>query len=481
MSVEAVSDIGKQARQIRDLPGPWGLPVIGNALQFDRESMHLQLERWSREFGEVFQFRVALRRFVVFSNPDTVAGILRDRPDGFWRSRRLEEIAREVGFGGLFSSNGEDWKRQRSMVLSGLDPTHVKAFFPTLVKVTDRLAQRWKTASKGSAPIDLQSDLMRYTVDVTAGLAFGTDINTLESHGEIIQTHLDKVLPAVFRRLLATFPYWHFIKLPGDRAVEGHILALKRAVADFIAETRKRLDQHPERREHPANLIEAMVAERDRKGSALTDNDVSGNVLTMLLAGEDTTANTLAWLIWLLSRNPQSQQRATEEARRISGGTRPLQRQAQLAELEYVDACAHEAMRLKPVGPFLVLQAARDTVAGQVFLPAGTLVLLLMRPAAVDERYFPEPQAFRPERWLAHDASAATFSSAKRIAMPFGAGPRMCPGRYLALAEIKMVMAMLLACFEIDAVSTPDGSDAREKLAFTMSPVGLKMRLRSRP
>jgi len=201
----------------------------------------------------------------------------------------------------------------------------------------------------------------------------------------------------------------------------------------------------------------------------------------MLLAGEDTTANTLAWLIWLLSRNPQAQQRATEEARRISGGTRPLQRQAQLAELEYGVACAHEAMRLKPVGPFLVLQAARDTVAGQVFLPAGTLVLLLMRPAAVDERYFPEPQAFRPERWLAHDASAATFSSAKRIAMPFGAGPRMCPGRYLALAEIKMVMAMLLACFEIDAVSTPDGSDAREKLAFTMSPVGLKMRLRSRP
>ncbi|HYA67052.1 MAG TPA: cytochrome P450 [Burkholderiaceae bacterium] len=480
MSVEAVANVEKPVRQIRNLPGPWGLPVIGNALQFRRESMHLQLERWAREFGEVFQFRVALSRFVVFSNPDTVAAILRNRPEVFWRRARLEETARQYGFGGLFSSNGEDWKRQRSMVLNGLDPSHVKAFFPTLLKVTDRLAHRWQIASQANAPIDLQSDLMRYTVDVTAGLAFGTDINTLESHGEVIQTHLDKILPAVFRRLFSTFPYWRFIKLPGDRVLEGHLLELRRAVADFIAQARQRLDQNPERREHPANLIEAMVAERDRKGSALTDGDVSGNVLTMLLAGEDTTANTLAWLIWLLSKNPQALQRAVEEARRTCAGDRPLQHQTQLAELEYIEACAHEAMRLKPVGPFIVLQTARDTVAGQVALPAGTLVLLLMRPAAVDERYFPEPQAFRPERWLAQGASTGTFASAKRIAMPFGAGPRMCPGRYLALAEIKMVMAMLLACFDIDNVSTPDGSEAREKLALTMSPVGLQLHLRSR-
>jgi cytochrome P450 len=151
------------------------------------------------------------------------------------------------------------------------------------------------------------------------------------------------------------------------------------------------------------------------------------------------------------------------------------ERHEQLDGLDFVEACAHETMRLKPVAPVNVQQAVRDTVVGGVALPAGTLVICLMRPGAVDERHFADATAFRPERWL----SGRSPSSAKRVAMPFGAGARMCPGRYLALAEIKMVMAMLLGGFEIDGVDTPDGGEARERLALTMSPVGLRLRLRA--
>ena len=133
-----------------------------------------------------------------------------------------------------------------------------------------------------------------------------------------------------------------------------------------------------------------------------------------------------------------------------------------------------------PVPPIQVVEAGRDTVLGGVEVPAGTLVMLLMRPGAVDAKNFPEPKEFRPERWIGGTGPAQAASSAKRVAMPFGAGPRMCPGRYLAIAEIKMVMAMLLKGFEIDSVTGPDGTDARERLALTMSPVGLTMRLRAR-
>jgi len=192
---------GPAIRRVRDLPGPRGLPLLGNALQIDRDRIHQQTEQWARQYGEAYRFRIASREFVVLSNPETVATILRDRPDGFQRTERLNETARAFGFDGLFSSNGEAWKRQRPMVLSGLDPTHIKAFFPTLAKVTQRLARRWGQAALAGRPIDLQSDLMRYTVDVTAGLAFGTDINTIESSEEVIQTHLDKILPALFKRL----------------------------------------------------------------------------------------------------------------------------------------------------------------------------------------------------------------------------------------------------------------------------------------
>jgi cytochrome P450 len=269
-------------------------------------------------------------------------------------------------------------------------------------------------------------------------------------------------------------PSWVF-KLPSDRELDRHVDALRKAVQGFIAEARRRLDQEPQRREHPPNLIEAMLVAHEREPD-LTDEDVSRNVLTMLLAGEDTTANTLAWMIWLLHDKPDAKSRATEEVQALlNGDSQPVDLE-QLSRLDFIEACAHETMRLKPVVPLQGIQAQRDTEVGGIFLPAGTVVWLLLRPGAVDERHFPDAKGFRPERW----GSGMSASSAKRVAMPFGAGPRMCPGRYLALAEIKMAMAMLLGSFELERVTTPDGGDARERLALTMSPVGLKMYLRPR-
>ena len=462
------------ARRIEDLPGPPGLPLLGNLLQIDSRRLHLAAEKWSLEYGEAFRFRIGATPFLAISNPEVIASVLRERPEGFQRSSRLNATAREMGFGGLFSANGEQWRRQRPMVMAGFDPGHIKTYFPSLVKVTRRFAGRWQKAAAAGAPIDLQADLMRYTVDVTAGLAFGVDINTLESGNDVIQNHLDKVLPAFFKRVFSPLPRW--IPLPGELALRPHLAALRVAVKDFIAQARARMDRDPALREKPANLIEAMIASRDAPGSALDDSDVAGNVLTMLLAGEDTTANTLAWTIYLLSRNPQALRRARDEVRSVLGGAPAPERYEQLAALPYTEACANETMRLKPVAPIIIAQAVHDNVVAGIAVPKGQLVMCLMRPAAVDEKNFPGASSFDPSRWLADGARSS--SSAKRVSMPFGAGPRLCPGRYLAVMEMKMVLAMLLGGFEIAGVDTPDGGEARELLALTMSPVGLKLRLR---
>jgi cytochrome P450 len=465
------------SRRIRDLPAPPGLPIVGNLFQLDIASLHRSVENWHRRYGDYFRFRNMGRETLVVADPEAIAAMLRDRPDGFHRTRRIASIADGMGFNGVFSANGAVWRRQRPMVMAGLDPTHVKNYFPALVKVTERFARRWQRAAAARTPIDLQADLMRYTVDVTAGLAFGADINTIESDEEVIQQHLDKVLPALFRRLMAPFQYWHYFKLPADRALDGHLQALRRAVDGFISAARKRMQEEPARRAEPTNLIEAMIAARDTEGSEVNDADIAGNVLTMLLAGEDTTANTLAWMIWLLSRNPSALERARKEVLGVLGAERIPSRYEELAALPYVEACANETMRLKPVAPLIIVEAARDTVVGGVEVPAGQIVMCLMRPPAVDGKYFPEPQSFDPARWL---DTPRTASSAKRVAMPFGAGPRLCPGRYLAMLEMKMVMAMLLAGFELESVGTADGGEPRELMAFTMQPVGLRMRLRAR-
>jgi cytochrome P450 len=377
-----------------------------------------------------------------------------------------------MGFNGLFSANGDAWRRQRPMVMASFDPGHIKRYFPMIVNVTQRFARRWQRAAVAGQSIDLQADLMRYTVDVTAGLAFGADVNTLESGEEVIQQHLDKVLPALFRRLMAPLPYWKWIR---DRKLERHLRALQEAVSGFIAQARARMEADPGLREQPANLIEAMIAARDDPASGLTDADVAGNVLTMLLAGEDTTANTLAWMIYLLHRHPELLARATEEVK----GVGEFDKYENLARLPFTEACINETMRLKPVAPILMLQPTRDTVVADIEVPRGTLIMCLMRAGTSDERRFADAQAFTPERWLEGAMRGAAANSPKRVAMPFGAGPRLCPGRYLAMLEMKMVAAMLLGRFTIEAVAAPGGGEAQEHLAFTMAPVGLRLKLRA--
>src|SRR5205814_1222756 len=151
--------------------------------------------------------------------------------------------------------------------------------------------------------------------------------------------------------------------------------------------------------------------------------------LVMLVAGEDTTANTLAWTLHFLHRHPEAQARAREEVRRLAPETGAFTPE-QMASLDYVEACCHEAMRLKPVAPLIGVQAVRDTCLGDIEVPAETIVMGLLRHDPLEARYFPDPLAYRPERWLAGAAAAASTASAKRVAMPFGAGPRVCPGRY---------------------------------------------------
>ena len=477
MTTPAVSASATPTRRIGELPCPPGLPIFGNLFQLDIASLHRTVENWHAKYGDYYRFRNTRREMLVVADPEAIASMLRDRPDGFARTHRMSTIANSMGFSGVFSANGAVWRRQRPMVMAGLDPTHVKNYFPALVKVTQRFARRWQRAAGSGAEIDLQADLMRYTVDVTAGLAFGADINTIESDDDVIQQHLDKVLPSLFRRLMAPFEYWRYFKLPADRALGRHLEALHKAVNGFIAAGRQRMQDDPARRAEPTNLIEAMIAARDSEGSGVTDSDVAGNVLTMLLAGEDTTANTLAWMIWLLSRNPAAMERARNEVKGVLGTERMPSRYEQLGALPFVEACANETMRLKPVAPLIIVEAIRDTVVSGIEVPAGQLVMCLMRPPAVDEKYFPDPQKFDPARWL--EPTAKSASSAKRVAMPFGAGPRLCPGRYLAMLEMKMVIAMLLAGFDLDSVGTADGTEPRERMAFTMQPVGLRMKLRS--
>ncbi len=458
-------------RSIEDLPGPPAWPLLGNLPQLKLSRVHRDIEAWSRVYGSLFRVKLGPTPVLVVADHEVVLSVLRDRPDVFRRASKLRDVSDEMGGApGLFSAEGETWREQRRMVMASFTPTQVRAYFPSLLKVAQALRVRWLKAANEGVWIDLQADLKRFSVDVIAGLAFGIEVNSMESGDDPIHHHLDIILAATFRRTLSPLPYWRWVRLPADRQLERSMAALKIAISGFIGQARARMQNDPDRRLHPHNLLEAMLAAADQGDAGVDDNDVAGNVATMLFAGEDTTANTLAWLICLLQRHPEALRRAQDEVRCLAPDLAALGPE-QLDRLDYLDACVSEAMRLKPVAPFLVVEALRNTTVDDVQVAAGTLVWCVLRHDSVDDRHFPNAGAFDPQRWLE--------GADKRVSMPFGAGPRICPGRYLALLEIKLAMAMLLGSFEIESVRTADGSEVQEVMGFTMNPVALRMRIRN--
>lgn len=460
-------------RTLGDLPGPKGLPLVGNAFQIDATQFHVTLENWAKQFGPMYRFSGGAKELVVVSDPAIIGSLLRDRPEALRRTSRSARAFQELSTTGVFNAEGEEWRRQRKLVMRALTPEVIRNFFPQLVALTDRLLRRWQQAVAAGVPVDVLRDLKAWTLDVTIALAMGQDINTLEHPDNPLQRDIELIFLRVARRLTTPFSYWRYFKLPVDRAADAASARIQASVARFVDQARERLKADPSRRTKPGNLLEAFVAARDEPDSGFTDTNVIGNAVTMVFAGEDTTSNTIAWLMNFVARDPRVAALVAAETDAVLGESPVLDQFASLERFAYLDAAVDEAMRLKPVAPFLGLETNRDLVIGDVLVPARTPVLVITRLAGTNAADFPEPDAFRPERWLG-DKRAANEDPARKL-FPFGGGPRFCPGRYLALAEIKMAVSMTARHFrlELDTAAPP----VRELFTFTMTPSALPVRL----
>lgn len=465
-------------RRPADLPGPSGWPVIGSLRQIRARPFHLVLEDWGRQFGSLYRFNIMGRPFVVTSERDTIATLLRERPDLMRRSARTSEIMEELGTRGLFTVEGEEWRKQRKLVMRALTPEVIHNFFPQLSALTERLRLRWQRAIDAGEPVDLLRDLKAYTLDVTIGLAMGHDINTLEHEDNPLQRDIEFIFNRVARRLVTPFPYWRvaLLKRDVDHEADAASARIRSAIAGFIAATRERLAAQPALREKPSNMLEALVAARDEEGSGFSDAVVAGNAITMVFAGEDTTSNTMAWLIDLLAQHPQADAAMRAESEQVLGTAPALADYRRLEQMAYIDAATREAMRLKPVAPMLALEPLKPALVGDVLVQPGTIVFCLLRQSAERDSELEEPQQFRPGRWLQPDGERADDPARKLF--PFGAGPRFCPGRYLAMAEIKMAMSMLMRNFRLERVA--GAPPVQETFTFTVTPDCLPVRLLGR-
>jgi cytochrome P450 len=467
-----------ELRTLDQLPGPRGVPVLGNALQIKPKELHRLLDSWADQFGPLFSFRLGTTRVLAISEAETLQQILRDRPERFRRWRKIEGIANDIKSDGLFTAEGAKWRRQRKFVMQALNPSHLREFTPRLEQVVGRLRRKWWRAALAGSTIDAHSDLMRLTVDVTSGLAFGKDLNSLEDQVDPIEKHLDKIFPAVARRVTAPVPYWRYVRLPADRETDEAVREIGKTIDALIAETRERLAADPQLRAHPRNLLEALVAAQEKEGSeGPRDDEIAANVMTLLLAGEDTTANSISYMIYFLMQYPQVQAAVQEEVDRVFAmADQPWQDPGLPEKLRYLDAFAHESMRCKPVGGHAVyLEPNEDVQIGDVAVPKGTPIFALTAHLGKQEANFAQPDEFRPERWLEEHQQDPHNTKAF---MPFGAGPRFCPGRALAMLQIKMVVSML--CRDFEVAFPKDASPLEDIYNFTVGPTHVYATLRPR-
>ena len=478
IDVSALKDASRGtggARSLDVLPGPTPLPLLGNAHQIDISKAHLVLEGWARQYGPTFKFYRGRTRIVATSDAAMVNEVLLARPDTFRRSARTDETFSEVGIKGVFNAEGAAWRSQRKLAAAALAQRSLKQLYPHIKTVADRVKRRWERAAATSESLDLVDEMKRFTVDVTMLIAFGHDANTVDATNDVIQRHLEIIFPEISRRILAVFPRWRYIKLPSDRRLDEALAATNKWLGGLVAETRSRFEGSPDRANQPANFLESMVVAVDENGEPYSDAAIMSNLITMLLAGEDTTTFTLAWAVHELCNTPQWAEALRREADDVCGAFDVAGDVDAVNQLAIAGAIANETLRLRPAAPFISASANVDTSLGGYFVPKGTTIVLLFRPQAVDPKNFFDPLAFRPERWL--EASSEPHNPSGQI--PFGSGPRMCPGRSLALLEMKALLSMLYKNFDVERAGRAE--DVTELFGFTMSPAGLKVRFRPRP
>lgn len=461
--------------QLADLPSPTGLPIVGHLGALSSGRIYEVLERWAHDVGPRFVIRAPGRDVLCVGDGELARTILRSRPQDFARYRAMRDVIEELGVRGVFTAEGEAWRRQRRLVTAGLNSRAMLASFDAVAEITERLRAHW-LATDG-ARVDVVEELMRYTIDVTGAVALGRDLDTLRRGPDVLRRHLEVLFPAVAARIATPVPYWRWgLRRRVDRKLDRSIEAVRAIVLEMVREARAALAAG-DRSEGPRSLIEALILASDAEdpSAKLSDEDVYSNVVTILLAGEDTTANTTAWMLHYASQHPHVHARLRAEADAVLGEEPVLRSHEAARRLRYTMALMSEAGRLRPVGAVMFLEALVDQDLDGVHVPAGTPIFLMLRHIMRDPRYFGRPNELLPERWL-DDERPAGLAHQPKLDVAFGGGPRICPGRPLALLEAAMVTSMVAKTFDVRATAV----HVRERMSFTLGPRDLQLRFVAR-
>ncbi len=409
-------------------PGPPQQWLFGNLREFGRDRLGT-LSRWAREYGDVVWARFGPRAVMILNHPDLVEEVLVNQNRKFIKHYRLRDATRTLGQG-LLISEGEFWRGQRKLAQPAFHRERIAGYGEMMVQLTERMLRGWADGQIR----DAQDDMMRLTLEIVAKTLFDAEIG---GDSADVSAAMDTLMQAFVVRTASLLSPPHWIPTPMNIRVERAIRRLERILRAVIAERRKSGEDR-------GDLLSMLLRAQDEEsGRRMTDTQLRDEVMTLFMAGHETTASTLAWAWFLLSQHPEAEMRLHEELARVLGGRPPSL--GDLPHLPYAESVINETLRVYPTAWMVGRENIEALELGGYPIPVGTTVFMPQWVIHRDPRWFDDPDEFRPDRW-----EGGLMQRLHRYAyFPFGGGPRICIGNNFALMEAVLVLATVAQKFRL--------------------------------
>jgi cytochrome P450 len=406
---------------VPSLPGR--LPLLGNMLQFRRD--RLALHDVAAGLGPIARMWLGPIGVDIVTDADVALQILVDEAASFKKARGMTVFLKPLLGDGLLSADAELHKRHRKLLAPAFAPKRIAAYGTTMVDETIQQVATWKHG----ATIDVAAEMMQLTLAIAGRTLFSADIR-----GDAAV--VDKGLTLAMRSLISNLTSW--ARLPYPWPLPRH-LQMKRAIKLLDDVVYRLIREGRERGTDSGDVMSMLLLARDDEdGTGLTDRQVRDEVMTLLLAGHETTANTLAWTWYELGRNPHVAAALRTEVLDVVGERAPTVED--LPRLPYTLQVIEESMRLHPPAYVTAREVLREVEVGGHRYPRGSTMLINIRGIHQRADYYPDPLAFKPERM----ATAEKKARPRGRYLPFGAGPRVCIGSHFALIEAQLAMAAMV-------------------------------------
>ena len=447
--------------------------------------MFLPLYNLFLVYGKVFRLSFGPKSFVVVSDPSVAKTILLTEAKSYSKGL-LAEILEFVMGSGLIPADGEIWRVRRRAILPSLHKRYVEAMVAMFGDCALHGANKLAESAAAGKTVEMENFFSRLSLDIIGKAVFNYNFDSL--------THDDPVIQAVYtalreaeHRSIAIFPYWNIpgasVIVPRQRAVTEALRTINETLDQLISETRRMVEEADEEfveeylnRGDPS-ILRFLIA----SGDTVTSKQLRDDMMTLLIAGHETTAAVLTWTFYLLARHPEDAARLRAEVDSVLGDRAPSVQDLKM--LPFTTRVINESMRLYPQPPVLLRRALEDVRMGAFEVPAGSDIFISTWNLHRSPLLWDRPHDFDPMRFGPLDSSPIPneFTENYRY-LPFGGGQRKCIGDQFALLE--SISALAIICrrfeFELDADSPPVGMTTGATI-HTTSGLHLNLRPRNMP